>query len=159
MSRYCLACGARLSRYNPEPYCAPCDDARTTYEDYLADETSRKREKAGYCKRGHDQETNAEYYSKGNRSGYRCRACHRQRQREYQKRRRARLSAVRNGATTKPATSSGESSRVAYQSQTLLIVEQQQHGTPTREIARRLGTTEGAIRARLHRARQRGVVR
>lgn len=100
MSRACIECGARLSRYASESdtTCAPCY-ARTerSYEEHLAsivDVVAQRRVGASndFCKRGHDLIEHGRMIPKGDGTKTRrCMVCRRERERAYAQQRRARL--------------------------------------------------------------------
>lgn len=92
----CGRCSAQLSRY-AEPdatLCAPCFRTHGTHEEYVdtqGHKTGEHHRTAYTCARGHDLEQHGQIVDAGNgRTTRRCSICRKERQREYQRNRRAR---------------------------------------------------------------------
>ena len=92
----CTKCGAILSRYNPDPTCAACDAGIPTHAEYLAQfdpavETNGLHA-VDACKRGHDLVEHGRMVHAGDgRMTRRCGLCRKEREKLYQRERRARL--------------------------------------------------------------------
>lgn len=91
--RACADCGCRLSRYNPDDVCAACYAASdTSHDEYLRELRTPEAllRGADTCKRGHDLLIHGRIVDAGDgRTTRRCSICRADRQREYQRRRRA----------------------------------------------------------------------
>lgn len=95
-SRACTHCGCNLSRYNDTPLCSACTAIKPpSYDDYfasVADTTEGKLRGADTCRNGHDLTIHGKVIQTGGgRSTRRCMTCRREREKQYQRDRRARL--------------------------------------------------------------------
>ena len=150
----CADCGAKLSRYR-EPGTTRCWACSSGNHEPGHAERSRNRER-GICQRGHDlDEHGVIVRTEGDRYSRKCGACIRLRATEYQKRRRARRRAIRDGQIPPPLDSVGEQARARYAQETADMLRLRDAGISIAEIARRVGARPNTISARLARATRR----
>ena len=149
---HCVDCGAKLSRYR-EPGATRCATCSTRHADHADAERARER---GICQRGHDLEQHGVIVrTEGDRYSRKCGACIRIRATEYQKRRRARRRAIRDGQIAPPLESVGDQARARYARETVDMLRLRDAGVSITDIARRVGARPNTISARLARATRR----
>lgn len=149
----CADCHAKLSRYREpgETRCWQCAPAYTE----PADTTPRR---DGYCKYGHELATHGVIVrTEGDRHSRKCGKCRTIRAIEYQSRRRARLRAIRAGATATLEPTVADQARAQYEADTRDMLALRAQGVTATEIARRIGAKPETIRTRIWRAQRKAT--